>query len=111
VIRGESLASNGSWRPAPFLVDTGAGRTVFSAPILALLRLQPITILYRLGGVGDEADAVVVETQIRCSREESGCGDLPEAGGPSRPGGGGCESCLLGDHGRSILRFDGDRGI
>ena len=42
VIRGEILAGNGSWVKAPFLVDTGADRTVFSAAILANLRLQPL---------------------------------------------------------------------
>jgi hypothetical protein len=41
VIRGEVLAGDGSWARVPFLVDTGADRTVFSAAILALLRLRP----------------------------------------------------------------------
>ena len=30
VVRGEILAANGSWVPVPFLLDTGADRTVFS---------------------------------------------------------------------------------
>lgn len=40
VIRGEILAGNGSWVKTPFPVDTGADRTVFSAAILAALRLS-----------------------------------------------------------------------
>jgi len=72
VIRGEILAGNGSWVKAPFLVDTGADRTVFSAAILAYLRLQPLATQERLGGVGGLADSVVVETQIRFTRETGG---------------------------------------
>ena len=55
VIRCEVLASNGSWIKAPFLVDTGADRTVFSAAILADLHLQPLkTVLFLLGGRGGD---------------------------------------------------------
>ncbi len=71
VIRGEILASNGSWVRAPFLVDTGADRTVFSAAILTVLGLQPVAE-DRLGGVGGVVDSVVVETQVRLTREEAG---------------------------------------
>ena len=67
VIRGEILASDGTWQRAEFLVDTGADRTVFSAAVLASLGLQPVVTQARLGGVG-----VVVETQVRLTREESG---------------------------------------
>jgi len=45
VIRGEIFASDGTWQRAEFLVDTGADRTVFSAPVLASLSLQPIVKL------------------------------------------------------------------
>ena len=72
VIRGEILASDGTWQRAEFLVDTGADRTVFSAPVLASLRLQPVATQARLGGVGGVVNAVVVETQVRLTREESG---------------------------------------
>jgi predicted aspartyl protease len=72
VIRGEILASNGTWQRAEFLVDTGADRTVFSAAVLAALRLQPIVTQDRLGGVRGVADSVVVETQVRLTREEAG---------------------------------------
>jgi len=72
VIRGEILASDGTWQRAEFLVDTGADRTVFSAPVLESLRLQPVVTQARLGGVGGVVNSVVVETQVRLTREESG---------------------------------------
>jgi hypothetical protein len=45
---------------------------VSSASILAALRLQPAITQHRLGGVGGIVDTVIVETQIRFSREENG---------------------------------------
>jgi len=66
VVRGEILASNGSWLSAEFLVDTGADCTVISALILEALRLPPAVAQGRLGGV---SESIVVETQIRFSRE------------------------------------------
>ncbi|MBM4298814.1 MAG: hypothetical protein FJ143_13845 [Deltaproteobacteria bacterium] len=72
VIRGEILASGGTWQRAEFLLDTGADRTVFSAPVLSSLSLLPITTRSRLGGVGGEIDSVVVETQVRLTREDGG---------------------------------------
>lgn len=69
VILGEILASNGSWVRAPFLVDTGADQTVFSATILENLYLQPLNTQNRLGGVGGLVDSIVVQTQIRLYRE------------------------------------------
>jgi len=72
VIRGEILAGDGTWQRAEFLVDTGADRTVFSAAIMAALRLQPVTTQARLGGVGGPVNSVVVETQVRLTREEAG---------------------------------------
>jgi hypothetical protein len=72
VIRGEILAGDGTWQRAEFLVDTGADRTVFSAAVLAALRLQPVVTQARLGGIGGVADSVVVETRVRLTREEAG---------------------------------------
>ena len=40
VIRGEVLSASGSWISAPFLMDTGADRTVLSVVVLALLGLS-----------------------------------------------------------------------
>jgi predicted aspartyl protease len=69
-IRGEILSGDGSWVRAPFLVDTGADRTVFSALIFRALRLQPITAHEGVSGLGGVVRSVIVETQIRFSREE-----------------------------------------
>src|SRR5262245_40815890 len=49
VIQGEVLGSNGSWFKVPFLVDSGADRTVFSAEVINSLQLQPIASEQRLG--------------------------------------------------------------
>ena len=72
VIRGEILAGNGAWQRAEFLVDTGADRTVFSAATLATLGLQHLITRDRIGGLGGIAKSVVVETQVRLTREEAG---------------------------------------
>jgi hypothetical protein len=72
VIRGEILAGDGSLVKAPFLVDSGADRTVFSADVMKALLLQPIDTPDRLSGVGGMADSVVVETQIRLTHDDAG---------------------------------------
>lgn len=71
VIRGEVEAGNGTWVQVPFLVDTAADRTVFSADILAALQLQSLTTSDRLGGVGGFAASVVVQSQIQFFREDA----------------------------------------
>lgn len=70
VIRGEVEAGDGSWVQVPFLVDTAADRTVFSADILAALRVQPLISSDRLSGVGGSAASVVVQSQIQFLRED-----------------------------------------
>lgn len=72
VIRAEILANDGAWIKAPFLVDTGADRTVLSADILTALRFQPTVVEDHLGGVGGVVSAVIVETHIRLTRENNG---------------------------------------
>lgn len=72
VIRGEILASDGTWQRAEFLLDTGADRTVFSAPVLGSLGLQPGETQARLGGVGGEVNSVQIETRLRLTREGAG---------------------------------------
>jgi predicted aspartyl protease len=69
VIRGEIRASDGSWVEVPFLVDTGADRTVFNAAVLWKLGLQPVAPQEHIAGLGGLAESVVVETQIRLTRE------------------------------------------
>jgi predicted aspartyl protease len=72
VISGEILAGNGSWEKSEFLVDTGADRTGLSAAILAKLGLQPLPIQESISGLGGIADSVIVETQLRLTRENAG---------------------------------------
>jgi hypothetical protein len=72
VISGEILAGNGSWEKSEFLVDTGAYRAVLSAAILAKLGLQPLPIQEGISGLGGMATSVIVETQLRLTREDSG---------------------------------------
>lgn len=72
VIHGEILTGTGTWILAPFLVDTGADRSVFSAAILAALQLQPLAIQEHLGGLGGIAPSVIVETQARFNHEDRG---------------------------------------
>lgn len=73
VIHGEILAGNGTWILAPFLVDTGADCTVFSAAIrAALLQLQPLATQEHLGGLGGIVASAIVETQVRFNHEDQG---------------------------------------
>lgn len=72
MIRAEVLASDASWQPAEFLVDTGADRTVMSATVMVALGLRPVSGHCRLGSVGGAIEATVVETQIRMTREDAG---------------------------------------
>ena len=72
VMSGEILAGNGSWEKSEFLVDTGAYHTVLSAATLAKLSLQPLSIQEGISGLGGMADAVIVETQLRLTREDAG---------------------------------------
>jgi predicted aspartyl protease len=69
VIRGRVRAADGSWVQAPFLVDTGADRTVFSCGILQALSLPPLVTQERIGGVGGVVDSVVIETAIEFLQE------------------------------------------
>lgn len=72
IIRGAIRDRNGTWQRTPFLVDTGADRTVFSAAILAILGLPLVTSHDRLSGVGGTTEAVEVETQIRLFHDGPG---------------------------------------
>ena len=72
VIRGEIQAADGSWVEAPFLVDTAADCTAFTAALLAVLSLPPLAPSQQLGGVGGVSPSVIVETQIQLARENNG---------------------------------------
>jgi hypothetical protein len=70
-VRGEVLAADQSWVRAPFLLDTGADRTVLSAAILRLLGLSAEVSPDRIGGLGGLVSAVSVETSVRLTRDGS----------------------------------------
>ena len=72
VVRGEILNVHGIWEPTPFLVDTGADCTVFSAAILDVLGFDATGGDDRLGGVGGVAKSVNVRTRIRLPRDGGG---------------------------------------
>jgi hypothetical protein len=71
VVRGEVLATNGAWVPVPFLLDTGADRTVLSVAILTALRPHALSASARLSGLGGSVRTVSIETRVRFSHEES----------------------------------------
>jgi predicted aspartyl protease len=72
VIRGRTRATDGSWVQTPFLVDTGADRTVLSSDILWALSLPPLPRQERIGGVGGLVNSVVIDTVIQLFREDGG---------------------------------------
>jgi hypothetical protein len=57
---------------ARFLLDSGADRTVVTAEVLNRLGLPTVDSTERLAGVGGVAASVMVETQIRLTREGDG---------------------------------------
>jgi hypothetical protein len=65
VLWGQVRTGTGGWVAVPFLVDTGADRTVFSAGVLGLLHLVPLTTSERLGGLGGIVSSVVINTHVR----------------------------------------------
>lgn len=72
IIHAEVRVNDGSWIKAPLLLDTGADRTVFSADVLAALGLPFMGAAERIGGIGGIVESVVIETQIRLTRENAG---------------------------------------
>jgi hypothetical protein len=69
VIESEVLAATGLWMPVELLVDVGADRTVFSAPVLASLALAHAPASQQLGGVGGIASTVAIATDLRLPLE------------------------------------------
>jgi hypothetical protein len=72
VVRGEVLASDGTWIRAPFLLDTGADCTVFSEALLALLKLPTLAPQEEIAGLGGGVTSVAVATEIRLTRDQGG---------------------------------------
>ncbi len=70
VIRAEILTRGGHWRAFELLVDTGADRTVISANVLDALDVATTAPQDRIGGIGGLIDSVLINTQIRLSRDD-----------------------------------------
>jgi predicted aspartyl protease len=51
------------------LVDTGADRTVLSADVMGMLKLQPIETGDHLSGAGGSVESTVVVTEIRLTQD------------------------------------------
>ena len=69
VLRGAIQTAAGDWVETPFLIDTGADQTVFSAAILAALGLPTEETPYRLLGVGGASGSVLVRGAIHFTNE------------------------------------------
>ena len=69
VIFGEVLSGLGNWIPVPFLLDTGADRTVLAADVLFKLALPIDNSQEHISGLGGVVDSVVLETKIQLMRE------------------------------------------
>lgn len=72
LLRGELQTGNGEWESVAFLLDTGADRTVLSAPVLAALNLAQVLAPEQLGGRGGLAEMVTVETVLRLTKHDAG---------------------------------------
>lgn len=72
LIRSELQTGNGEWESVVFLVDTGADRTVLSAPILAALGLPLAVAPEQLGGLGGMMEMVIVESSLRLTKQDAG---------------------------------------
>ena len=72
LLRGELQASNGDWESVIFLVDTGADRTVLSAPVLAVLAVPQTLAPEQLGGLGGLTEMTTVETTLRLTKHDAG---------------------------------------
>ena len=71
VFQSEVMTAAGAWVKVPFLVDTGADRTVFSGDVLNTLQLGVMQTADRLVGAGGEIDSIIVETEIRLTQDDS----------------------------------------
>jgi hypothetical protein len=65
IIRGEILARDGTLHAVPFLVDTGADRSVISAEVLESLELPHSAPVDNIGGIGGIADSVIILAALR----------------------------------------------
>ena len=70
VIRGELLGNDSDWRELELLIDTGADRTLISATVLGDSQLPHLPQVVPVGGLGGLADTVVVQSQLRLTRDD-----------------------------------------
>jgi hypothetical protein len=70
VLRGRVETADGKWEVVPFLVDTGADCTLFSAAVLATLGLSAAAGPHALGGIGGSTEFVSIETRIQFTQED-----------------------------------------
>lgn len=69
VLRGEVLSASGAWISVPFLLDTGADRTVLTAAVLLASTLPVLGAEEAISGLGGVVDSVIVDTKIQFIRE------------------------------------------
>jgi hypothetical protein len=71
LFRALAETADGAWEPVDFLVDTGADRTTFIAPVALQLGLSAVGSRDQLTGLGGTTPSVQVSTSLRF-RAESG---------------------------------------
>lgn len=70
VVPAHLRTQDGAWITMPFLVDTGADRTVLSAGVLDILHLPRLVAGERLSGLGGTVTSVLVNTPLRFLQED-----------------------------------------
>lgn len=71
VIHGDIFLGDDFWLSVPFLVDTGADKSVFSAAVLPKLNLPLLQPQTGVSGVGGKVNTIHVKTKIRLSQENN----------------------------------------
>jgi hypothetical protein len=72
VLLGALAAASGRWISVPFLVDTGADRTVLSSDVHRRSELVGVEPARNLGGVGGLAETVRVTSVLRFLCDDGG---------------------------------------
>src|SRR5688572_21517063 len=72
VVRAEVVSADGTPVVTPFLVDTGADRTVLTRDILDQLGLPFSSLSHPIEGVGGTAASVEVQAELRFYHYEGG---------------------------------------
>lgn len=69
VLRGEVLSASGAWISVPFLVDTGADRTVLTAAVMSASSMPVLGAEEAISGLGGVVHSVILDTKIQFIRE------------------------------------------